>query len=93
MVDWDGNISLFEPFKRDLDAIIEERKRPLEKIPFKLPAMKNLKFSQEEFQVLSLCDGKTAPSIIASKLCMTSYQLCEILNNLEKKKLIQRKWI
>jgi len=94
LLNWDGNTSIFEPFNRDLNLIIEKMRHvDFIEVPIKISSKKNLNLSQDEFQILSLCDGKTASSTIAIKLNISEFRLMKILKELEKKKILQRKMI
>lgn len=94
LIDWDRNVTTFKPFEKDLDSIIQRSDRvETEDVLCKIPSTKRLKLSEEEFQVLSLCDGKTPYTTIATKLKFSELKLIKIIKNLEKKKVIQRKRI
>lgn len=92
--DWNGEVSIFEPFERDLNLILEKI-RPVNfvEVAFKLPQKKRLKLSEEEIKILSLCDGKTPVEIISNKTNISEFELNRILSKWEKKKIIERKMI
>ena len=92
--DWKGDVSIFEPFERDLSLILEKI-RPVNfiEVATKIPQKKRLKLSDEEIQILSFCDGKTPVEIIASKTNISEFELNRILSKWEKKKIIQRKMV
>ncbi|HUY01211.1 MAG TPA: hypothetical protein VMV49_16745 [Candidatus Deferrimicrobium sp.] len=91
---WDGNIGIFEPFNRNLNQIMEKMRHvDFVEIPIRFPQKKSVKLTDEEFQVLSLCDGKTPSINIAIKLKIPELKSIQILKNLEKKKIIKRKMI
>jgi hypothetical protein len=91
---WEGEITIFDPFKQDLNLLIEKM-RPVNfvEVAYKLPQKKRLKLADEEIKVLSLCDGKTPVEVIANRTKIPEIILNRILNKLEKKKIIKRKMI
>lgn len=92
--DWDGNTTIFRPFERDLNQIIEKMRHiDFMEVPIKIPQKKRLKLSEQEFQLLSLCDGTTPTETIATKLNISELTVIKILKNLEKKKIIERKMV
>ena len=94
LVDWDCNTAVFDPFERDLDQIIKKMRHvDFIEVPIKLTQKKRLKLSDDEFQVLSLCDGKIPTWKIATKLNITEFKLMRTIRQLEKKKLIKRKMV
>jgi len=89
---WDGDAGVFEPFWVDLNQILERKGRvEVVEIPLRLPEKKRLSLTNEEFGVLSLCDGRTPSIKLSAKLKIPQLQLMLLLKGLEKKKIIQLK--
>ncbi|MFW9872852.1 MAG: hypothetical protein ACFFG0_07105 [Candidatus Thorarchaeota archaeon] len=89
-----GEVSIFKPFERDLHLILEKiRSVGFLEVAFKLPQNKHLKLSEEEFVILSECDGKTPIEALARKLNISEIKLGKVLKRFEKKNIIKRKMV
>ena len=94
LLNWNGDLEIFEPFRKDAKLILEKsRTVEVEEIPIKLPEKKRFKLTTEEFEILSVCDGKTNINKIANKLNISKFKLMLILKSLMKKNIIEIKKI
>lgn len=92
LLNWDGDLEVFEPFRKDAKLILEKtRTVEVEEIPIKLSEKKRFKLTNEEFEILSACDGKSDINKIANKINISKFKLMLILKSLMKKNIIEIK--